>query len=201
MKSLSSKLQGIYTKKFVLIQGGCDSFCTFCLTVKKRGRHYFRAKEDILEEICDFEKQGGKEVVLTGVNLSAWGLDTTIPSSHSQVPSPPSPLSLEGEGGKVKSRFSELLRYLLDHTTIPRIRISSLGPEFIDDACLEIFKETRIYPHFHYSVQSGSSAVLKSMARHYDGPYIKELLEKTKALKRADGIDVSLGADIIVGFP
>jgi len=67
----------IYTRKYLLIQGGCDSFCTFCLTVQKRGRHYYRAAEDIIEEIKDFEAQGGKEVVLTGVNLSAWGLTNT----------------------------------------------------------------------------------------------------------------------------
>ncbi|PID86516.1 hypothetical protein CSB08_00855 [Candidatus Gracilibacteria bacterium] len=175
------KLKNIYTKKFVLIQGGCDSFCTFCLTVIKRGRHFFRSKEDILEEILEFEKNGGKEVVLTGVNLSAWGLKTTNDIKN--------------------SRFSELIEYLVLNTKIPRIRISSLGPEFIDDKCLEVFKNERIYPHFHYSVQSGSSSVLKSMKRHYDGEYIKRLLKKTKLIKRHDLVSVSIGADIIVGFP
>ena len=116
--------------------------------------------------------------MLTGVNLSAWGLKTTndIKNSH----------------------FAELLQYLLDHTTIGRLRISSLGPEFITDECLEIFKNTRIYPHFHFSAQSGSSDVLKVMKRHYDGPYIKDIMARTKALKRDDGVDISLGSDIIV---
>ncbi|MDD3145528.1 MAG: radical SAM protein [Candidatus Gracilibacteria bacterium] len=171
----------IYTKKFLLIQGGCDSFCTFCLTVKKRGGHYYRDKDDIVEEILEFEVSGGKEVVLTGINLSAWGLSDT-----NQVG---------------KSRFAELLSYIIEKTSIPRIRISSMGPEFIDDKCLKIFKNTRIYPHFHYSVQSGSTSILKSMHRHYDGRYMRKLLEKTKNLKREDGIEVSIGADLIVGFP
>ncbi len=181
---LNEKLKSlpqIYTKKFLLIQWGCDSFCTFCLTVKKRWWHYYRDKDDIVEEILEFEVSGWKEVVLTGINLSAWWLTDT-----NQV---------------WKSRFAELLEYILEKTTIPRIRISSMWPEFIDDKCLEIFKNTRIYPHFHYSVQSWSSNILKSMHRHYNWEYIKSLLEKTKNLKRDDGIEVSIWADLIVWFP
>ncbi|MCD5385115.1 MiaB/RimO family radical SAM methylthiotransferase [Candidatus Gracilibacteria bacterium] len=183
-KNISNKLNNIpqiYTKKFILIQGGCDSFCTFCLTVKKRGRHFSRTKEDILDEILIFEKNGGKEVVLTGINLSAWGLDTTNDIG--------------------KSKFAELINYLLKNTKIPRIRISSMGPEFITNEVLKLFENPRIYPHFHYSVQSGSSNILKSMSRHYDGKYIKDLLLKTRQIKRKDNVKVSIGADIIVGFP
>lgn len=183
LSNLKAKLgnSAMYTKKFVLIQGGCDSFCTFCLTVVKRGRHFFRSKEEIAEEIEDFAKNGWKEAVLTGVNLSAWGLKTTNDIKN--------------------SRFAELLQYLLDNTSIQRLRISSLGPEFIDDACLEIFKNTRIYPHFHFSAQSGSSDILKAMRRHYDGPYIKDIMTRTKAIKRDDGVDISLWSDIIIWFP
>lgn len=181
ISNISSKLTWIYTKKFVLIQWWCDSFCTFCLTVKKRWRHFFRDKEDIRDDIIEFEKSWGKEVVLTWVNLSAWWLDST--------------------NDIWKSKFSYLLDYLLKETNIERIRISSLWPEFIDDKCLEIFKEERIYPHFHFSLQSWSTNVLKSMSRHYDAKYIRELLEKTKDIKRKDLIDVSIWADIIVWFP
>jgi len=175
------KVPQIYTKKFVLIQGWCDSFCTFCLTVKKRWRHFFRDKEDIVQEIMDFELILWKEVVLTWVNLSAWWLKTTNDIHN--------------------SRFAELLEYILEKTQIERIRISSLWPEFIDDKCLEIFKNERIYPHFHFSVQSWSSEVLKNMARHYDWEYIKNLLLKTKNIKRDDNIEVSIWADLIVWFP
>ncbi len=171
----------IYTKKFILIQGWCDSFCTFCLTVQKRWRHYYRASEDIVEEITEFESEGGKEVVLTWVNLSAWGLDTTNDID--------------------KSRFAELLAYILENTSIPRIRISSLGPEFITNGVFEVLKNERIYPHFHYSIQSGSSNVLKSMSRHYDWDFMRNLLKKTRDIKREDGVDVGIWADIIVGFP
>lgn len=171
----------IYTKKFILIQWWCNSFCTFCLTVQKRGRHYYRAVEDIIDEIIDFENQGWKEVVLTWVNLSAWGLDSTN-DIHS-------------------SRFAEFLEEVLEKTSIPRLRISSLWPEFINDDVLNVLKDERIYPHFHFSVQSGSNDVLKSMARHYDGKYMKELLLKTQNIKRDDDVSISIWADIIVGFP
>ncbi len=172
--------QKLYTKKFIVIQWWCDSFCTFCLTVKKRWRHYSRDKKEIVEEILNFEKQWWKEVVLTGINLWAWGLKTT------------------NEKG---SKLYILLREILENTKIERIRISSLWPEFIDDNLIELFKETRIYPHFHLSVQSWSSRVLKLMARHYNADYLKSILEKIKLIKRCDGVDISLWADIIVWFP
>lgn len=174
-------LKQIYTKKFLLIQGWCNSFCTFCLTVQKRWRHYYRDKDDIVSEITDFEFNWWKEVVLTWVNLSAWWLKDT--------------------NDVWQSRFAELLEYILENTTIPRIRISSLWPEFIDDKCLEIFKNKRIYPHFHYSVQSGSTKILKDMRRHYTWEYMRDLLEKTKNLQREDGVEVSTWADLIVWFP
>ncbi len=181
IKNIAPRMPQIYTKKFILIQGWCDSFCTFCLTVKKRWRHFYRDKDDILSEILEFEEIGWKEVVLTGVNLSAWGLKNT-----NEI---------------WKSRFAELLQYLLDNSSIPRLRISSLGPEFIDDTVLKVFENERIYPHFHYSVQSGSSEVLKGMARHYDGEYMKNLLLRNRAIERDDGVWISIWADIIVWFP
>jgi len=184
LETIKEKLKTIpqlYTKKFVLIQWGCDSFCTFCLTVQKRWRHFYRSKEEIRDEILDFEKHGGKEVVLTWVNLSAWGLDTT--------------------NDVWKSRLAELLQYLLDNTSIPRLRISSMWPEFIDEACLKVFENKRIYPHFHFSIQSWSSSVLKSMARHYSWDYMRDLLRKLRNIKREDNIKISIWADIIVWFP
>lgn len=185
----------IYTRKYLLIQGWCDSFCTFCLTVQKRGRHYYRAADDIIEEILDFEAQWGKEVVLTGVNLSAWGLDNTHDIQNFSKDLVKNGVSWGG------SKFALLLREILDNTSIPRLRISSLWPEFIDDDVIQILWEERIYPHFHFSIQSGSNNTLKSMARHYDGDYMRKLLEKTRNIKREDGVEVSIWADLIVGFP
>ena len=185
----------IYTRKYLLIQWWCDSFCTFCLTVQKRWRHYYRAADDIIEEILDFEAEWGKEVVLTGVNLSAWGLDNTHNIQNFSKDLVKNWVSGWG------SKFASLLRKILDNTSIPRLRISSLWPEFIDDDVLKILWEERVYPHFHFSIQSGSSNTLKSMARHYDWEFMRRLLEKTRNIIREDGVEVSIWADLIVGFP
>lgn len=181
---LSKKLGGlksIYTKKFIVIQGWCDSFCTFCLTVIKRWKHYYRTKEDIVDEITDFESRWWKEVVLTWVNLCAWWLEHTNDFKN--------------------SKFDELIKYILEKTEIPRIRISSLWPEFVNDKVLKLFENKRIYPHFHYSIQSWSSNVLKNMKRHYDWEYMRDLLKKTLNIKREDWVKVSIWADLIVWFP
>lgn len=180
LNTIKTKLT-LTTKKFLLIQGGCDSFCTFCLTVIKRGRHFYRSQEDIVDEIIEFEMQGWKEVVLTWVNLWAWWQENTTQYSH--------------------SKLGDLLQYILEKTEIPRIRISSLGPEFVDEKVLKIFKNKRIYPHFHYSIQSGNSEILKAMRRHYDGDYMRDLLKKTLWVQREDGVKISIWADLIVWFP
>ena len=192
----------LYTKKFVLIQWGCDSFCSFCLTVKKRWRHYYRAKEDIAEEIEKFSQSWWKEVVLTWINLCAWWLKSTNPK-------PPSNSPLCKEGGQfvvekfeeVESRFAELLEYLLENTSIKRLRISSIWPEFVDEKLLKIFENKRIYPHFHFSVQSGSTKNLNNMKRHYTASFLKNILLKLRSIKREDWVKISIWADIIVGFP
>ena len=193
LSKLKNKLKNteIYTKKFVLIQGWCDSFCSFCLTVVKRWRHYFRAKEDLAEEIEEFAQNWWKEVVLTWINLSAWGLNSTNPELWRQV----------NKIEEVVSNFSELLEYLLINTSIKRLRISSLWPEFIDEKLLKIFENTRIYPHFHFSAQSGSNEVLKNMKRHYTWDFIKQVMLDLRNIKREDNIELSIWADIIVWFP
>lgn len=180
-QSLKKIPKNIFTKKFVLIQWWCDSFCTFCLTVKKRWSHFSRDKEEILKEILEFEKGWWKEIVLTWINLSAWWLKST--------------------NDIWKYKFADLLKYILENTSIPRIRISSMWPEFINDEVLKLLENTRIYPHFHYSIQSWSTNILKSMARHYDWKYMRNILEKTRNIKRKDNVEISIGADIIVWFP
>ncbi len=178
---ISETLKRIFTKKFIVIQGWCDSFCTFCLTVKKRWWHFSRTKEEILEEVLDFQRLEWKEVVLTWVNLCAWWLETT--------------------NDIWQSKLSELLNYILDNSDINRIKISSIWPEFITPEVLEIFKNPRIMPHFHFSLQSWASNVLKSMHRHYDWKYIDDLLTKFRNLKWEDWVEISLAADLIVWFP
>lgn len=177
---LSSKAQ-IFTRKYMVIQMGCDNFCTFCLTVQARGRHKSRPKEEIIEEINEFIQNGGKEVVLTGTNLGAWG-------------------ALSSNDFK-DSKFVELIHSILEETPIERIRISSLGVEFLSDACIALFSETRINAYVHLSIQSGSDPILKRMNRHYDAHFLREVLKKLKKIERPDWVELNIWADLIVGFP
>jgi tRNA A37 methylthiotransferase MiaB len=96
----------LYTKHFIVIQNGCDNYCSFCLTVMKRGSHRSRPLKDIITEIQQIEAQGGKEIVLTGINLVARGANSTR--------------------NPEESKFPELLEAILKQTSIPRIRISSI---------------------------------------------------------------------------
>ncbi|MDD4530013.1 MAG: radical SAM protein, partial [Candidatus Gracilibacteria bacterium] len=84
---------------------------------------------------------------------------------------------------------------------IERLKISSLGVEFLDDRLFEILKSSRICPHFHLSIQSGSDKILSKMNRHYDRAKIIRVLDKFKNLKRENSVPISIGADFIIGFP
>ena len=177
--SFTTTKENVYTKKFIVIQNGCDNYCSFCLTVQKRGKHMSRLREDIVQEINEFVQSWGKEVVLTWVNIAAWWC------SNSTKPE--------------ESKFTELLHYILDNTTIPRIRLSSLWPEYLDDEFFKVIEDPRILPHFHLSIQSFSDAVLERMKRNYTAKTLDNVLTKLRAVKTA--VPVSLGADIIIGFP
>ncbi len=169
------------TRKTVVIQTGCDNFCTFCLTVLARGRHSYRSSDSILTEIKEYVDQGGKEVVLTGINLGAWGAESSLQHGESRLP--------------------ELIDTILRETTIERLRISSLGVEFITDALVARFAIPRVSAYAHLSIQSGSANILNSMRRQYDRTLLLERLLLLKNLERPDGILIQIGADLIVGYP
>ncbi len=137
--------------------------------------------EEILEEIREFVAGGGKEVVFTGINLGAWG--STTSNNYDE------------------SRLVELIRAVLEKTTLERLRISSLGVEFCSDALIALFAQPRIVAYAHLSIQSGSTAILRAMNRHYDGARVREVLAKLRQIQRSDGMSLNIGADLIVGFP
>lgn len=175
------KTKNLYTKKFVMIQNGCDTHCSFCLTILKRWKNKSRSLEDIIMEINEFVAGGWKEIVLTGINLAAWwSLFTRNPE---------------------ESQFSKLLKAIIEQTSIERVRISSLGPEFLDDEFFELMKNPRFLPHFHFSIQSFSDKVLKLMNRNYDSVLLDNVLMRVKNLERPDKELISIGADIITWFP
>ncbi len=169
----------VYTKHFLIVQNWCDNHCSFCLTVAKRWPHISRPLDEIIQEVHEIESQWWKEIVITWINLAArWCSNSTRPE---------------------ETKFPYLLREILKQTTIPRIRISSMWPEYANDEFFEIVSDERILPHFHYSIQSFSNNVLQNMWRHYSSDELKTVLKKTRNLKKKNLI--SIWADIIIGFP
>ena len=137
--------------------------------------------EEILEEINTFVEWGGQEVVFTGINLGAWG-------------------SISSNDYK-DSRLIELIEAVLERTTLERLRISSLGVEFLSDRLIALFAQPRINAYVHLSIQSGSTRILWAMNRHYDAINVREVLQKLRNMKREDHTLLNIGADLIVGFP
>jgi MiaB/RimO family radical SAM methylthiotransferase len=171
----------IFTRKYMVIQTGCDNFCTFCLTVQARGRHKWRPSTEIVEEIRNFVEDGGKEVVFTGINLGAWWASSSNNYNESKI--------------------VELVSKVLSETPIERLRISSLWVEFCTPELIELFKNKRIIAYAHLSIQSASDQILRSMNRHYDEERLHRVLEGFRSIQRDDGKDLNIWADIIVGFP
>ncbi|GAB4344810.1 MAG: tRNA (N(6)-L-threonylcarbamoyladenosine(37)-C(2))-methylthiotransferase MtaB [Gammaproteobacteria bacterium] len=165
------------TRLPVAIQTGCDDLCSFCITRIARGRHRNLPLESILRQIRQAEELGLKEIVLTGINLAAWGCENTRRPEE--------------------SRLHELLAEILARSDIPRIRLSSLGPQYLHDGFFELFADPRICDHLHLSVQSGCDATLRRMQR---GHGVEELFSVAERARRARP-DVGLAADLIVGFP
>ncbi len=119
--------------------------------------------------------------MLTGTNLGAWGADSSENIDN--------------------ARFVELIKEILNKTTIERLRVSSLGVEFVDNELLELFKNPRLSAYVHLSIQSGSDEILKKMNRHYNRAKLLQVLGDLQSLEREDGVQINIGADLIVGFP
>lgn len=117
-------------------------------------------------------RSGGKEIVLTGINLGAWGS--------------------ESSNNFAMSKFVELVEAILEKTDIERIRISSLGVEFFTDKLISLFSHTRVNAYVHLSIQSGSSPILAKMNRHYNGEKVLDTLRKIRELKREDGVTINI---------
>ena len=162
------------TRFFLKVQDGCDNFCSFCVTRLARGKARSVPVGSVLREIRGIEAAGGKEIVLTGVNLGAWGLDF-----------------------EPKRTLTDLLCAILRETSVPRIRLSSLENWNLDLDFVSLWADDRLLPHFHLPLQSGSPFVLRRMIRRTKPEAFLRLIE---AARRVRG-DFSITTDIIVGFP
>lgn len=162
------------TRAFVAAQEGCNDVCAFCIIPRTRGRERSKSVETVVEEARRQEAEGVKEIVITGTQLGAYGRDR------------------EGDDGP-----AELLEALLEGTTVPRIRLSSLQPQDITPRLVGLWQDERLCPHFHLALQSGSEAVLQRMRRRYTVAQYREAVER---LCRAIP-DVAITTDVIAGFP
>ncbi|RLA09938.1 MAG: hypothetical protein DRQ54_01075 [Gammaproteobacteria bacterium] len=166
------------TRLPVAIQTGCDDTCSFCITTLARGAHRSLSIEKITEEIQEAHRQDIKEIVLTGINLAAWGAPDTKHQSQ-------------------QAQLHKLLQALLVNTSIPRIRLSSLGPQYLRDGFWEVYADPRICDYLHLSVQSGSDPVLKLMDRGHGTAEVINIAEQSRKVRPA----TALAADFIAGFP
>ncbi len=179
-----------HTRVSVKIQDGCNQFCSYCIIPYARGRSRSRKKEDVLKEITALASKGYKEVVLTGIHLSSYGIDLDKKAaSYNEM----------AAGCAFTNR--ELLDLITEASKtlgIRRVRLGSLEPRIITEEFLRTLKETDAFcDHFHLSLQSGSDSVLKRMNRHYSA---EEYLEKV-SLIRSFYPAAALTTDVITGFP
>lgn len=159
------------TRYFLKVQDGCDYFCSFCTIPHARGRSRNGSIESLVEQAKQVVEEGGKEIVLTGVNIGDFGRTT-------------------GES------FFDLVKALDEVEGIERFRISSIEPNLLTDEIIEFVKNSkRFAPHFHIPLQSGSDNVLKLMRRRYDSALFQHKVDKIKSLMP----DAFIGVDVIVG--
>jgi threonylcarbamoyladenosine tRNA methylthiotransferase MtaB len=162
------------TRAFIKVQDGCDNRCTYCITTLARGRNKSRRVGDIVSEIQGLAAAGYKEAVLTGVHLGSYGMDL--------------------EAGV---RLIDLVRSVLEHTDILRLRLSSLEPWDVPEGFFELWSNPRLLPHLHVPLQSGSDRILKRMARRTDRSSFRRLASSA----RGSIPDLNLSTDLIAGFP
>ena len=175
-KKFMTDLDNKKVRGFVQIQNGCDHRCTYCVVRLTRGPSVSFDKDEIVFQAKKSLKQGYKELVLTGVNISSYGQDLSP-----------------------RVNISFIIRYLLKNIPeLKRLRLSSLDPADIDDEFIELIgSEERLMPHIHESIQSGDNMILKRMGRRHNREQIIET--NSKILERRP--NVIFGADIITGFP
>lgn len=159
------------TRHFLKVQDGCDYYCSFCTIPFARGRSRNGAIADLVEQAKDVVRKGGKEIVLTGVNIGDFGKTT-------------------GE------TFIDLIRALDGVEGIERYRISSIEPNLITDEAIDfVANSKRFAPHFHIPLQSGCDEVLQLMRRRYDTALFRHKVEKIKEVIP----NAFIGVDVIIG--
>ena len=162
------------SRAYIKIQDGCNSFCSYCKIPFARGKSRSRKAENIINEIEKIVEQGYREIILIGINIGDYGYDL-----------------------EENITLEKLVKKILEVEGVERVRFGSIYPDRISDEFIELFKNPKVLPHIHLSLQSGDDTVLKAMKRKYDSTLIKE-----RCLKIKNSIEkLEFTADVIVGFP
>lgn len=160
------------TRAFIKVQDGCDNKCTFCVTTVARGEGRSRPLADVVRDVNSALAGDSKEIVLTGVHLGSWGREF----GH---------------------HLKDLVESILRETDVRRLRLSSLEPWDLDADFFRLWEDSRLMPHLHLPLQSGSDSTLKRMARKTTTRSFRELILAARAVMP----DVAVTTDIIAGFP
>jgi len=163
------------TRPNLKVQDGCDNRCSFCIIPFVRGRSRSLRREDVLREMDALVAAGFREVVISGINLGRWGRDL-----------------------EPASRFEDLVRAILEHTAVERLRLSSIEPMDWTDELIELVAGSpRIARHAHVPLQTGSDRVLRRMHRKYRPWHYENRVRRIRAAMPT----AAIGADVMVGFP
>ena len=164
-----------HSRASLKLQDGCNNNCAFCAIHIARGHSVSLDVQTAIDRVCELEEKGHGEVVLTTVNIGQY----------------------RGQWKDGYCNFTELLSLLLLNTKTIRFRISSLYPDIVDEKFCRVISDLRVQPHFHISVQSGSTRVLQAMNRPYSAQSVAEACQRLKKAKKSP----FLACDIITGFP
>ena len=172
------------TRPNLKVQDGCDNRCSFCIIPSVRGHSRSLKLDEVLREVNQLVDSGYREVVISGINLGRWGRDLpdeTVWGGRPRLP-----------------KFEDLVRAILDHTSLEKLRISSVEPMDWNDSFIRLMADSpRIAKHAHVPMQSGSDAVLRRMHRKYRPWHYREKIEKIRTVMPT----AAIGADVMVGFP
>ena len=185
-----------HTRAYIKIQDGCNQFCSYCAIPLARGRVRSRRPENVLAEVRGIVAKGYREIVLTGIHLSSYGIDfdeeawkqgNCVTMTRGDLP------AYSG-----KSKLIDLVEQLQQIEGLERIRLGSLEPRVVTrENAFRLAALSKICPHFHLSLQSGCDATLRRMNRHYTA---QEYLDSVNYLREAFR-DPAITTDVIVGFP
>ena len=160
------------TRAFVKIEDGCNRFCSYCIIPYARGRVRSKSISDLREEVKILAEKGYNEIVLVGINLSAYGED-------------------------IDATLADAVECVCEINGVERVRLSSLEPELMtEDVLKRLAAQRKFCPHFHLSLQSGCTETLKRMHRHYTADEYAEIVENIRRIF----INPSITTDIMVGF-